>query len=55
MAFRAPDHAQVALWGKNLAHEIVFINGQPLASTFGHVLRTYAPPRTFGGELSYRF
>ncbi len=49
------DRAQVALWGKNLTNETYFLNGQPLASTFGHVLRTYAAPRTFGGELSYRF
>ncbi len=49
------ERAQVALWGKNLTSETYFINGQPLASTFGHVLRTYGAPRTYGGELSYRF
>ena len=49
------DRAQVALWAKNLLDETYFINGQPLASTYGHVLRTYAAPRTYGGELSYRF
>ena len=49
------DRAQVALWAKNLLNETYFISGQPLASTYGHVLRTYAAPRTYGGELSYRF
>lgn len=49
------DRAQVALWGKNLTNETFFINGQPLATTFGYVLRTYGTPRTWGGELSYRF
>lgn len=49
------DRAQVALWAKNLLDETYFLNGQPLVSTYGHVLRTYSAPRTYGGELSYRF
>ena len=47
--------AQVALWGKNLTDEVYFSNAQPLASTFGHVLRTYNLPRTYGAQISYRF
>jgi iron complex outermembrane receptor protein len=49
------DRAQISLWGRNLTNETYFINAQPLVSTFGHVLRTYGPPRTWGAELSYRF
>jgi iron complex outermembrane receptor protein len=48
-------HAQVALWGKNLTDEEYYSNAQPLASIYGFVLRTYNPPRTYGGEISYRF
>ena len=49
------DHAQFAIWGKNLTDEEYFSNAQNLASTFGHVLRTYNAPITFGAEVSYRF
>ncbi|MDG2305768.1 MAG: TonB-dependent receptor [Candidatus Binatia bacterium] len=49
------DHAQVALWARNLIGEEYFNSVQPLDSVFGASTRYYAPPRTFGGELSYRF
>jgi iron complex outermembrane receptor protein len=49
------DRAQVALWGKNLADEGYFGNSTPIANFFGLTLQYYEPPRTFGGELSFRF
>lgn len=49
------DRAQVALWGQNLTNEAYFNHANPLVSSFGAVVRYYAPPRTFGGELSVRF
>ena len=49
------DRAQVALWGRNLTDEEYVTFVAPLASLFGHVVRYYGAPRTFGAELSYRF
>lgn len=49
------DRAQVALWGKNLLDEEYFSLVTPIISTFGVATRYYDPPRTFGGELSFRF
>lgn len=49
------DRAQVALWARNLIDETYFNAVQPLDSVFGASTRYYAPPRTYGGELSYRF
>ena len=49
------DRAQVALWAKNLLDEGYFTFAAPVISTFGIATRYYDPPRTFGGELSYRF
>ncbi len=49
------DRAQVALFAKNLLDEEYFSNVTPVISTFGVATRYYEPPRTYGGELSYRF
>ncbi len=49
------DRAQVALWGRNLLDVAYFTNATAVVSTFGIVTRAYQAPRTFGGELSYRF
>ncbi|MDG2307557.1 MAG: TonB-dependent receptor [Candidatus Binatia bacterium] len=49
------DRAQVALWGKNLLSEEYFAYVTPVISTFGVANRFYEPPRTYGGEVSYRF
>ncbi len=49
------DRAQVALWGKNLLDESYFTWVSPVVSSFGIATRIYNEPRTFGGELSYRF
>ena len=51
----ADDHAQIALWSKNLTNQEYFTHVNPLASSFGTTVRYYAPPRLWGGELSYRF
>ena len=49
------DRAQIALWGKNLLDVEHFSFVTPIVSTFGTAVRYYDPPRTYGGELSYRF
>lgn len=49
------DRAQVALWTRNLTDEAWFNAAQPLDAVFGASTRYFAPPRTFGGEISYRF
>lgn len=49
------DRAQVALWAKNLLDVAYFSNATPVVSTFGITTRAFAAPRTYGGELSYRF
>ena len=49
------DRAQVALWAKNLLNEDYFTFVTPTVSTLGFLTRTYAEPRTFGAELSWRF
>ncbi|MDG2308691.1 MAG: TonB-dependent receptor [Candidatus Binatia bacterium] len=49
------DRAQIALWGKNLTDETYFQWVSPVVSSFGIATRIYNEPRTFGGELSYRF
>ena len=38
-----------------LLNEGWFGNSTPIANFFGVSLNYYEPPRTFGGELSYRF
>ena len=49
------ERAQVALWSRNLTDEAYFGNSTPVANFFGLTLQYYQPPRTFGGELSFRF
>ena len=49
------DRAQVALWSKNLLNQAYFVNVTPTVSTLGFLTRAYAAPRTYGGELSWRF
>jgi outer membrane receptor protein involved in Fe transport len=49
------DHAQVALWGKNLADQEYIVFSTPLVSTFGIVVNFPGLPRTWGAEISYRF
>ena len=49
------DRAQVALWGRNLTDEANFNFVSPFVSTFGNLVWYYAPPQTYGAELSYRF
>jgi iron complex outermembrane receptor protein len=49
------DHAQVALWVKNLADQEYIFYSTPTVSTFGTVVNFTGLPRTFGAEISYRF
>jgi len=49
------DRAQVALWGKNLTDTTHFDTVANYVNTIGALNRYYQTPRTFGGELSYRF
>ena len=49
------DRAQIALWGKNLTDEEFIVFSQPTVSSFGVVVNAPGLPRTFGGEVSYRF
>lgn len=49
------DRAQVALWGKNLTDSTFFDTVANATNTVGTIVRYYQAPRTFGGELSFRF
>lgn len=49
------DRAQIALFARNLLSEEYFATVLPLTSVFGSGTRFFAPPRTWGGEISYRF
>ena len=49
------DRAQVALWGKNLVDEEYFSSTLSVVNVAGTLTNYYSPPRTLGGELSYRF
>ncbi len=49
------DRAQVALWSKNLLNVEYFSYVTPTISTLGLLTRAFAPPRTFGAELSWSF
>ena len=49
------DRAEVAIWGKNLTDEEVFGTTTSIVPIFGFLSRFYQPPRSFGGEVRYRF
>lgn len=49
------DRAQVALWGKNLADQTYISWSTGTVSTFGFLVNFAGLPRTWGGEISYRF
>lgn len=48
-------HSELAFWAKNLANVEYFRDSLAQAFAFGTVIRYYEPPRTFGGEFTYRF
>jgi iron complex outermembrane receptor protein len=48
------DTAQIALWGKNLTDERYFDRAESFP-ILGFMARYFQTPRTFGGEVSYRF
>ena len=49
------DRSQIALWGRNLANEIYFIQAGGLVSTFGTSQQFTGPPPMWGAEISHRF
>lgn len=49
------DHSQVALWARNLTNEEYFDAVLSVANVAGTLSRYFAPPATFGVELSHRF
>lgn len=49
------DRAQVALWGRNLADARSFNTSGGTTGTFGYSTQYFAPPISWGGEISYRF
>ncbi len=50
------DALELALWTKNVGDETYFddVYQIPVLPT-GNITRFYAPPRTFGGEINFRF
>jgi len=48
------DTAQIAMWGKNLTDEHYFDRAESFP-VLGFMGRYFQTPRTFGGEVSYRF
>ncbi len=50
----SPDATtDVSLWGDNLSNEAVRTNGTTIS--YGNHVSAYAPPRTYGVKLNYRF
>lgn len=49
------DRAELAFFARNLTDETVFGRVTSIVPIFGFLTRFYQPPRTFGGEVRYRF
>lgn len=49
------ERAQLALWTRNLTDEAYIGHVTPLITSFGVAQQLFQSPRTFGGEVSYRF
>jgi outer membrane receptor protein involved in Fe transport len=47
--------AEVALFAKSLTDETYFNEVLSFLTLSGALIRYYQPPRTWGGEVSYRF
>jgi iron complex outermembrane receptor protein len=45
----------LAVWCRNLLDETYFSGGISFANLYGNTSRFTAPPRTYGGELTFRF
>jgi len=52
--FDEGQRLEIAVWGKNLSDTLYVVQGLDV-STFGIGNRNYNAPRTFGGEVVYRF
>ncbi len=46
---------QLALWARNLTNKYYYNGGDDFATTIGYSTLFVGPPRTYGGELTYRF
>ena len=46
---------QVALWGRNLTNKYYYDGGDDFATTIGYSTLFVGRPRTYGGEVEYRF
>jgi len=46
---------QVALWARNLANKYYYDGGDDFATTVGYSTLFVGRPRTYGGEVAYRF
>ncbi len=49
------DQLEIAAWGRNLTDETYFNQSTVLFSVFGTGTRFFQSPRTYGGEVSFRF
>ena len=49
------DSLTVAAWCRNLLDESYFTGGITFANLYGNTARFTAPPRTYGGEIRFRF
>ncbi len=49
------ESVSVAAWCRNLLDETYFTGGISFANLYGTTARFSAPPRTYGGEISFRF
>jgi outer membrane receptor protein involved in Fe transport len=46
---------QVALWARNLTNKYYYDGGDDFATTVGYSTLFVGRPRTYGGEVAYRF
>ncbi len=49
------ERAVIAMWGKNLLDVAYFDHIQGFGDSFGNINRYFNAPRTWGGEVSFRF
>jgi iron complex outermembrane receptor protein len=56
LALNIPDrHLQLSLWARNLLDKRYVSGGLDLSSSLGYVISNVQPPRTFGGQVTYKF
>jgi iron complex outermembrane recepter protein len=55
LALAVTDRLEFALWGRNLANKHYWIGAEDQSSSSGYVVTFLGTPRTFGGDVSFRF